>query len=76
MIENLIKEGKLVPSDLVVQLLRKNFGRLGNRRYLIDGFPRNNENWEAFKKILKDEVVFKSLIFFECSPEVMSQRIM
>lgn len=76
MIENLIKEGKLVPSDLVVKLLRKNFGRLGNRRYLIDGFPRNNENWEAFKKILKDEVVFKSLIFFECSPEVMSQRIM
>lgn len=54
MIDDLIKQGKLVSSELVVKLIRKNLGRHGNRRYLIDGFPRNMENYETFKRMLKD----------------------
>lgn len=49
-----MKEGKLVPSDLVVRLIRKAIANNGVRRYLIDGFPRNQENWEKFKEIMKD----------------------
>jgi adenylate kinase family enzyme len=36
-----MKEGKLVPSELAVKLIRKAIAINGNRRYLIDGFPRN-----------------------------------
>ena len=40
-IDQYIKEGKLLPSELVVKLLKKNIEANGKRRYLIDGFPRN-----------------------------------
>jgi adenylate kinase len=40
-LENLMKEGKLISSDLVVRLLDSAITTYGNRRYLIDGFPRN-----------------------------------
>ena len=30
-----------VPSDLVVNLIKKALIGYGNRRYLLDGFPRN-----------------------------------
>jgi UMP-CMP kinase len=36
-----MKEGKLLPSELVVKLLKKGIETYGNRRYLFDGFPRN-----------------------------------
>jgi adenylate kinase family enzyme len=41
MIESFIKDGKLLPSSLVVKLLKKCISVYGNRRYLFDGFPRN-----------------------------------
>ena len=47
-IDSYIKEGKLLPSELVVKLLKKGISTYGNRRYLFDGFPRNLENWEEF----------------------------
>lgn len=39
---------------MVVRLLKKNFAKNGNRRYLIDGFPRNTENIEKFMEMMKD----------------------
>lgn len=53
-IDRIMKEGKLVPSDLAVKLIRKAIATHGNRRYLIDGFPRNKENWTKFQEIMKD----------------------
>jgi len=44
-IDSYMKEGKLLPSGLVVKLLKKAVETYGNRRYLFDGFPRNQENW-------------------------------
>jgi UMP-CMP kinase len=48
----------------------------GCRRYLIDGFPRNEENLKVFQEVMKDSVEVKKLIFFNCSSQVMSERIM
>ncbi len=71
-----MKEGKLVASELAVKLIRKAIAIHGVRRYLIDGFPRNRENWEKFQQILRDEVIVKGLIYFECTNEVMTKRIL
>jgi adenylate kinase family enzyme len=40
-----MREGKLLPSSLVVDLLEEGIKEGGNRRYLFNGFPRNRENW-------------------------------
>lgn len=49
-----MEQGKLVSSELVVKLIKKSLAKNGNRRYLIDGFPRNMENIEKFIHIMKD----------------------
>jgi adenylate kinase family enzyme len=44
-IDAYMREGKLLPSSLVVDLLEEGIQEGGNRRYLFNGFPRSRENW-------------------------------
>ncbi|KAL2924113.1 UMP-CMP kinase 3 [Bienertia sinuspersici] len=59
MIQEFKKEGKLVPSEVIVKLLQQAMQQSGNRKFLIDGFPRNEENRLAAEKTV--------LSFFACS---------
>ena len=52
MIQNMIKEGKIVPSEVTIKLLQKAMQENGNDKFLIDGFPRNEENRAAFEKVV------------------------
>lgn len=74
MIENMIKEGKIVPSEVTIKLLQKAMLEGGNDRFLIDGFPRNEENRAAFENVTKIEPEF--VLFFECSEEEMERRLL
>jgi UMP-CMP kinase len=46
LINNIIKEGKIVPVDITVNLIKTAMNKAGwaEKRFLIDGFPRNEEN--------------------------------
>ncbi|OVA13671.1 Adenylate kinase [Macleaya cordata] len=72
MIKNMQKEGKLVPSDIVVKLLQRAIQENGNNKFLIDGFPRNEENLSAYDAVIKIEPKF--VLYLECSEDVMIQR--
>jgi adenylate kinase len=78
LIDEYIKEGKLVPAKIPVKLLKKAMKKAGweYNYYLVDGFPRNQENMEAFEKVFKNKVEVKFCIYFECSFETMEARIM
>lgn len=52
MIQNMIKEGKIVPSEVTIKLLQKAMHESGNDKFLIDGFPRNEENRAAFETVV------------------------
>lgn len=52
MIQNMIKEGKIVPSEVTIKLLQKAMLESGNDKFLIDGFPRNEENRAAFELVV------------------------
>lgn len=52
MIQTMMKEGEIVPSDVVVKLLQQAMLRSGNNKFLIDGFPRNEENRLTFESIV------------------------
>uniref|UniRef100_A0A5B6ZVS4 adenylate kinase n=1 Tax=Davidia involucrata TaxID=16924 RepID=A0A5B6ZVS4_DAVIN len=41
MIQNMINEGKIVPSEVTVKLLQRAMQESSNEKFLIDGFPRN-----------------------------------
>ncbi|XP_038709203.1 UMP-CMP kinase 3-like isoform X2 [Tripterygium wilfordii] len=74
MIQNMIKEGKIVPSEVTIKLLQKAMQESGNDKFLIDGFPRNEENRAAFEAVTKIEPEF--VLFFDCPEEEMEQRIL
>jgi UMP-CMP kinase len=51
MINNYIAEGKIVPAEVTINLLKQAMTRSHRRRFLIDGFPRNLENYNAWKQV-------------------------
>lgn len=82
-IEKNIKEGKqidhegtLVSSELIVKLIKKAIAQNGIRRYLIDGFPRDDVNLSSWNSIIGSEVDARYLIYFNCPEEKMVERIM
>ena len=61
-----MKEGKLVPTDVTVRLLREAMQKSSNEKFLIDGFPRAIDQAETFEKDVKPPEL---VLFFDC-PEV------
>ncbi|KAL9255758.1 UMP-CMP kinase 3-like protein [Drosera capensis] len=74
MIQNMIKEGKIVPSEVTVKLLQRAIQDSANDKFLIDGFPRNEENRAAFESVTGIEPEF--VLFFDCPEEEMEKRIL
>ena len=71
-------EGKLVPGEIPVQLMKKaietNFPN--NKKFLIDGFPRGQENLDLWTKIVGDSVDVPFVLFFEANEDTMMERIL
>jgi len=45
----------------------KNTGKVN---FLIDGFPRNQNNWDGYVSVVGKEVEMPIMLFFECPMEV------
>jgi hypothetical protein len=52
MIKNMVKDGKIVPSEVTVRLLLKAMEKSKGEKFLIDGFPRNDENRAVFERMV------------------------
>lgn len=50
MVAQMIKDGQIVPSHVTISLLQKAMADNGQDKFLIDGFPRNDENRVAFEQ--------------------------
>ncbi|KAG8525410.1 bifunctional uridylate/adenylate kinase [Bacidia gigantensis] len=74
MIKDYIKDGKIVPMEVTVQLLENAIQDIngGEGRFLIDGFPRKMDQALKF-----DESVCPSkfTLFFDCPEDVMTERL-
>lgn len=74
MIQNMIKDGKIVPAEVTVGLLQKAMKESGNNKFLIDGFPRNDENRTVFEKQTGIDPEF--ILFFDCPEKEMEKRLL
>ena len=63
MIQDMIKEGKIVPSEVTIKLLQNAMEQSGNDKFLIDGFPRNEENRAAFEEVVSLLTHFFNVIY-------------
>jgi UMP-CMP kinase len=57
MIQSSTKEVKIVPSEVTVKLLQQARQHSYNKRFIIDGFPRYEENRTAFDTIVGFEMI-------------------
>ncbi|WZZ82315.1 probable UMP-CMP kinase 1 isoform X2 [Brassica napus] len=74
MIQSMISQGRIVPSEITVKLLCKAMEESGNDKFIIDGFPRNEENRIIFENVAKIKPAF--VLFFDCPEEELERRIM
>ncbi|TQS39228.1 hypothetical protein Golomagni_00250 [Golovinomyces magnicellulatus] len=79
LIRNHIKEGKIVPMEVTVQLLKNamvdvvNKNPDGRGKFLIDGFPRKMDQALKFEKTVCRG---KFVLFFDCPEEEMKERLL
>lgn len=76
LVDRIIKEGGIVPSYVTVQLLKNAMEASEVKKFLIDGFPRNDENNESWIKTMDDYANVAFILFFDCPEEVMEQRLL
>ncbi|XAR54235.1 (d)CMP kinase [Bertholletia excelsa] len=74
MIQNMIKEGKIVPAEVTIKLLQQAMQESGNDKFLIDGFPRDEANRAKFESMTGIEPEF--VLFLDCPEEVMEKRLL
>lgn len=76
-IEGILKEGKLVPSEILVQLIKDAMTKNGFKgKYLLDGFPRGQENVDTWNKMMKKDVEVAFLLYLTCTEETMEKRLL
>jgi UMP-CMP kinase len=73
---NIITNGNLVPSSLLIELLEYEMNKhLTDTIFLIDGFPRNEENLQIWFEKIGNSVEVISVLFFDCPDDVLLPRL-
>nr|XP_045369833.1 UMP-CMP kinase [Camelus bactrianus] len=76
LIEKYIKDGKIVPVEITISLLRREMDQTmaanaQKNKFLIDGFPRNQDNLQGWNKTMDGKADVSFVLFFDCNNEVM-----
>jgi UMP-CMP kinase len=69
--------GSIVPSEVTCSLLEKamaGYSAKGTNHFLIDGFPRNEENWKGWQKFIGNKANIQFVLSFVCPPDVCVAR--
>ena len=73
-IDGMMKEGIIVPLEIVLKALKNKLDSLPkDKLVLIDGFPREMEQAIQFEKTIGQ---VRGAFFFDCSEKVMEQRLL
>lgn len=75
-----ISEGKIVPSEITVTLIKNAMAELrevkGQVKFLIDGFPRSEGNVTAWKEVVGEKANVECVLFFECPEDILTSRLL
>jgi adenylate kinase family enzyme len=79
MINQYMVEGKIVPGEVTVSLMKKAIEKhaQGNKRkVLIDGFPRSQQNLDVWQKVMAETATVPFVLFLDANEDAMIERIM
>lgn len=77
-IKKILDEGGVVPVNITLSLIRKKMIKIaanGNLRILIDGFPRNTENYMGWNKEMSGSTILIGSILLECNDKMTLMRL-
>ena len=74
LISSYIKNGQIVPVEITIALLRKAMENSSTKKFLIDGFPRNENNLDGWVSEMSGRCDVKFVLFFDCPEEVRKER--
>lgn len=71
-------EGKIVPVEITCELIKEAMERHGwnKKKFLIDGFPRNMNNYEGWMKVMGDQVIVPFIVVCDADEDTMIERIL
>ncbi len=76
-IRSYMEEGKLVPDEIVYQVLQKRIMEVVDKGFILDGFPRNLKQAEWFDKFLKSNgIELSGVVYFDVDELTVLRRIM
>ena len=75
LIDSYLKEGKIVPVEISLNLLRGAIKDLNWNRYLVDGFPRNWDNLQGWDRMMEGIIDVESVLFIDCDEAELSRRL-
>ena len=77
LIRDILRDGgKIVPTTITLALLEKAITASGNKKVMVDGFPRNQENFEGWNKEMGEKAILEFVLFLECSQKTCTERIL
>jgi adenylate kinase len=87
MIRTISSQGGLVPAELVIQLISQAMMKIRHatsasgsgrqqKKFLIDGFPRNEENLIAWYRLMSSSCIIDFVLNLSCTEDVMKERIL
>ena len=71
--QEIMKEGKLVPTEVTLGLIKKAMAQSEQKTFIIDGFPRAVDQGEAFEAAIKP---CEFVLFLDCPKETMQERLL
>ncbi|CAM5136229.1 unnamed protein product [Eretmochelys imbricata] len=79
LIEKYIKEGAIVPVEITISLLKRAMDQtmaanVQKYKFLIDGFPRNEDNLQGWNKTMDGKADVSFVLFFDCDNEICIGR--
>jgi len=83
MIDDYIKEGKIVPVGVSLGLLKTAMDTMSNIEtkgtspiFLVDGFPRNADNVNGWNEIMSGSADVLCVLFMDCTREHQEKRVL
>ena len=76
MINSFIKDGRIVPAEVTVGLLKTAMEKSGKQKFLVDGFPRDMSNLESWQTVMSNSANVQFLLFLDSSEETMLARLL
>ena len=71
MIDKIIKAGTIVPVEITCGLIKAAMEKTGwgGKKYLVDGFPRNEDNYRGWNNVMGDSIELAGVFHFVADEE-------